>query len=411
MARHAVAASKSSRAEGDARLAAMAKVAGKSAAFRPARQVLKRVRAVPTIFPGSDNMMRVGGWPIDRVVTLHGPSGHGKTQFAVGIGLSFLQRAHFFKFIDAERTTPITWIEKLFADFTDHVGFSAMKPKTYEDAVAEVRTWSNAIGDGKAKNVLPSDMTGVVVVDSIGKLTPRGFFDKIARAIAEEDGEKKGRRPNTKTVKIQGGTDGFGGRAGQIKAALHKGWLDELVPLMDDTGTAIVLITRESVDVEADFIARAQGRDWKVQGGKSVIYDASILARVEQFGWVYGPGPDDKKKPVFGERHRVSVTKTKIAGKEGKTQVGYFHSANGMLQGVPEGFDRARDVVTLGKSMGVVKASSSWLTWGKNRWNGENSATRALTAKPELLEQLEVVVRAKFDKDCPDEVDADGVVT
>lgn len=403
MARHAV-PKKSERSTAELRLDAMRKVVAKSSAFKPARQVLKRVRAVPTIFPGSDNMMRVGGWPIDRVVTLHGESGKGKSLYANGLGLSFLQRGHFFKLIDAERTTPITWVEHLFAEYADHVGFSAMKPRTYEDAVKEVREWCNVIGNAKAKGDLPQDMTGLVVVDSIGKLVPTNFFDKIAKSLADSDGQSKGRRPNQKTI----GVDGFGGRSGQIMAGLHKAWLNELVGLLDDTGTAMIFITRESVDVEADFLAKAQGRDFKVTGGLSVKYDASILARVQQAGWVYGPGPEDKAKPVYGERHRISVTKTKIAGKEGKVQQGVFHSSNGVL--VPQGFDRARDVLVLAKDFGIVKGTG-WLSWAKNKWNGEHNAVKALTAKPDLLVELEAVVRARFDKDAPDEPDADGVVS
>ena len=57
---------------------AFAEIAARSKSFRPARDVLRRVRAVPTIFPALDWKLRVGGWPIDRTAMVHGPSGMGK---------------------------------------------------------------------------------------------------------------------------------------------------------------------------------------------------------------------------------------------------------------------------------------------------------------------------------------------
>ena len=50
------------------------------------------MRAVPTIFPQYDRATRVGGHPIERWTTVHGPSNHGKTTFLHGLGASFLQR-------------------------------------------------------------------------------------------------------------------------------------------------------------------------------------------------------------------------------------------------------------------------------------------------------------------------------
>ena len=64
------------------RLSALAGVAGRFKKFRPAREVLTLVKAVPTRFPQFDHATRVGGLPIERFMLLHGPSNHGKT----GIG-------------------------------------------------------------------------------------------------------------------------------------------------------------------------------------------------------------------------------------------------------------------------------------------------------------------------------------
>jgi RecA/RadA recombinase len=372
------------------RLAALAAVAGKSKAFRPAREVLRRVRSVPTIFPSLDLATRVGGWPIDRAALVHGPSGTGKTLLCTGLGLSFLKRGHFFKMIDAERTTPITWVEELFHSYADHPGFSALRPSTYEAAVADVREWATTIGNAKAKGKLPDDCTGLAVVDSVRKLVPKAFYDKIVKAQADADGKQKGTRSNTKTT----GVDGVGGRSAQMKAHYHALWLDELTALLDDTGTAIALITREHEDTEADYRDKLAGRDFKVSGGAALIYDSSMLVRVER-SFVWGPGKEGEKRPVYGECHKVTIRKSKVAGMQDREEMAWFCTSNGVLDGVPPGFDAARDIVRLGKKLGVVQGDG-WLHWQKNRWHGEDAAVRKLTSDPGLSADLEKAVRAAF---------------
>src|ERR1019366_3652343 len=137
-----------------------ADIAAKSKSFRPAREVLRRVRAVPTIFPALDWKLRVGGWPIDRTAIVHGPSGMGKTQLVQGIGLSFLRRGHMFAFIDSEMTTPMPWLETLFGDYADDPRFIASRPTSYEQAVDDVQKIANSVGEARAAGRVLKDTTG-----------------------------------------------------------------------------------------------------------------------------------------------------------------------------------------------------------------------------------------------------------
>lgn len=323
------------------------------------------------------------------------------TIFTLGLGKSFLLGDHFFKLIDAERTTPMTWIEEMFGpELARHPGFVASRPDTYESAVAEVREFAKRIGEAKEAKKLPPNTTGLIVVDSIRKLVPKGFFDKIA-AETRGKGDKKT------------GVDGYGGRGAQIKAAMNAAWLDELVPLLEQAGLALAFITRETDDPDADVWDKRTGEDFKVGGGKSLVYDASLLIRVERASFIkQGVSKDadaDERKsaPVYGERHRITIRKTKIAGKQEKYVTSYFHTSNGVL--TPVGFDLARDVLELGERVGVLQKSGGWIAWRKKKWNGLDSAVKKLTAEPELLAELEAAVREKFDTVNPEEHDADGV--
>lgn len=356
-------------------LKAMSSLLGRPG-FAPAREVLTSIQAVPTIFPQYDLATKIGGHPLQRVVTVHGPSNHGKTAFVLGLGKSFLQRGHFFYYVDAEHTMDFGWPKKLFGECSELPGFVAQHPASYEECVDSVRSHCEGVEKSKRLGELAPDTSSLIVIDSIKKLVPQNFLEKI----------KKG----AENV----GVDGYGGRGAQMKAALNAAWLDELTPLLFRTGTTLIFITRESVDVDADANARKWGNDYKVTGGGSLIYDAALRLRIELLGPIYGSAGSDEKKPVYGERHRIAIHKTKVAGKTERVPMARFYTSNGNL--VPYGFDTARDFFEMALQGGLVKQAGAWFQFGKHRWNGENQAVKALTAKPEVLRDLEERVREKF---------------
>jgi len=366
--------------DSDSRLAAMAEIAGEFASkgWRPAPQVLKKVEAVPTIFPYYDYGTRVGGHPLGRVMTVHGPSNHGKTIFTLGLLLSFLKRGHFAAFVDAEMTTPIDWCERLMQRWASAPTFQACRPDSYEGTDDAVRHFCTTIGDAREKGRLPADASGIVVVDSIRKLVPKKLFQRLMKEGTEG--------------KSAGGIDGMSGRAAQYKAALNAQWLDELVPLMHQTNCTLVIIARESQDPNADAMARMYGNDWKVNGGNAIIYDASLAGRVTRAGWVYRGS--EENKDVVGERHELRIYKTKVAGKEDKVIKCFFHTSNGKM--VPEGFDGVRDLLELAVRFEMVKREGSWYRWGDHKYQGENQFVLKVSQDPELAGELERQVRSGF---------------
>ena len=375
------------RAERNERREALAAVAKKVDAFRPAREVLKRVRAVPTIFPQFDHAARVGGLPIERFMLVHGPSSHGKTAFVLGLMRSFLERDHFAVFIDAERTTPVDWAEKMMGPMVDHPGFLASRPTTYEDTILEVRGFLNTIIAAREVGKIPEDTAAIIVVDSLRKLVPQDLMKEI---LSDKGDTKAGRD-----------------RGGQLKAKMNAAWMDELVPLLEAAQAGFVAIAREMVDPDADMWAKKFGSDYKIGGGGAIFYEASLVMRVERASYVtHGEG---KERKVYGERHRVTIRKTKVAGKDDKTSVGYFSTSNGVL--IPEGFDTARDVLDLGVRLGVVKKNGATLSFkGERIGAGEHAAVKALAADPGRLATIDAAVREKFALVEPLSHDSDGVI-
>jgi len=105
---------------------------------------------------------------------------------------------------------------------------------------------------------------------------------------------------------------------------------------------------------------------------------------------------------------RVTIRKTKVAGREDRQTVCYIHTSNGVL--VPAGFDRARDVFDLAERFGIVKPKGAWLHWGRSKWNGRHAAVKKLTADETALDALEGAVRLEFEKEKPVELTSDGEV-
>lgn len=354
-----------------ARMAQLGEVAKRFKDWRPAREALERVRSVPTIFPQINLGTRVKGWPIQRVTVVHGPSNMGKTAFVHGLGLSFLLAGHYYAYIDAEMTSPADWIEHMMAEMAYNPAFVAQRPKSYEATVDAVRGFADTISEARVKGEIPPDTSALVAVDSLRKLVPKRLMDKIRKEGAE--GKK-------------GSVDGMSGRAAQYKAALNSAWLDELVPLLYHNNIGLVIVGREAEKQDADPF----DENWKLTGGKGLEYDSSLIARIERASWT------KKGEQTVGERLRVRIRKTKVAGKDDKVVDCYVHLSNGVL--TPEGFDRARDVIELARACGAVTQAGSWFTselTGES-WNGESAAVEALTADPEGLGALEAEVERRL---------------
>lgn len=310
------------------------------------------------------------------------------SQLTSGIGLSFIMRGHFFGEVDAERTSPFSWFQTMFKEHASSPLFLAARPDTYEDTVEAVESFCTAIGEAKAKGKIAPTTSGVCVVDSVRKLVPKKLADLIAKDVEKH------------------GMDGLRGRMAQHKAALNSMFMDRIVPLLDNTGTTLILIARET---DASEDQKKAGVDFLVGGGKALFYDASLVVRVAQarmvFDKPYDPDSPKAVRTLYGERHEVHIHKTKVSARLERVTKGFFHSSNGAW--VPPGFDPARDLVELGQTLGVIVKGGSWLSFAGVKKQGDHRMVKALYEKPELLAKLDAAVRGRFDLDKPEEAEVD----
>lgn len=377
-------------ADGDRR-AQMLAVASRFSGWRPAKEVLKKVQGVRTIFPGLDLATRIGAYPIGRPTLVHGPSNHGKTEFCLGLMKSFLDRGHFAAIIDAEFSTPETWLQQIGVPIDEDSVCRALRPGSYEEAVDAVKNWAETIGNAREKGELPSDVSGILVVDSITKLTPKDLLAKVSKSLADDGDDEPPKGSSIARKKPKRGIDGAGGRAGQIKAAMNNAWMNQLVPLMGQTGMCIAIITREYENTDSDTWAE----EFVVAGGKNIFYDSSLVVRVSLAGQIsQGEGTN---KRTYGERHKVTIRKTKIARKEQRFPVAYFNSSNGVL--VPAGFDTPRDYLETAIEIGIVELHGSHYVFGKKKLGqGEHNVVKALHTDPKLFREIEEATRDSIEK-------------
>lgn len=72
------------------------------------------------------------------------------------------------------------------------------------------------------------------------------------------------------------------------------------------------------------------------------------------------------------------------------------------------GISHASCVLEAGKNSGVIAASGSWLSYGETKWQGKDQAVRDLTAKPEMLKEIEAAIRLTGTAAVVEEPPSDG---
>ena len=375
------------------RLRGMEAVASSFRSFRPAPEVVRRVESVPTIFPDLDRVIGVGGFPTSRIIVVHGPSNKGKTALTLGLGLSFLRRDHFFGLCDAEQTTPVEWLTDMYGEAFNHPGFTALPVGSYEQTRDGFRDYFETIAKARVAGDIPEDTRALGLVDSIKKLVPKKLWDELQKAV-KADGEDEPKKRSRFGGKPKGGVDGFGGRAGQMKAAFNSAWMDELVPLLAQTRGTMILIARETVEEDAGVFG---GETVTIGGGAALNFDASLRLRVNAYPMSIGEGD---ARTYIGEKHTVDVLKTKVHAKDEAVPRAVFHSSNGAAS--PAGFDPARDLLACAMELKVitVAGSSYRLDDGGTGFDrlgqGIDNVLALLRKKPERFEQVDRLCRLRM---------------
>lgn len=350
--------------------------AGAIEGWAPAAEVLDTITSVRTCFPDFNRAVRVGGLPVRRIHTIHGPTHGGKTAFVLGLVRSFVDMGYLAGYVDAEHALGKEFATEVVADLQTRRNFLAVRPDDYEQTIARVDSFL-----AKAAVVRKSypEAKSILVVDSINKLVPKRELEKV---LKQGQINEAGAKELTK------------GHHGRYRAALNQAWLDQLTPKIARAECALVIIAQErDEDDPNDFFSDT----FKVKGGAALLFDASLVIRVMKASPVLYATGKASNDNIAGFSHRVRIWKSKVGHMDGRYSDAVFHLSNGRI--TPPGLDTARDAFNVGKDLGIVKASGSWYTYRGKRSQGENKAIEGLAKSPTRLVALLDDIAAKLDAD------------
>lgn len=293
---------------------------------------------VESISTGSitlDCALGIGGVPRGRIVEVFGPESSGKTTVALHIIASAQKAGGEAAFIDVEHALDPVYAKALGVDIDSLL---VAQPDTGEQAleIAEALVRSGAID--------------VIVVDSVAAMVPK----------AEIEG-------------LMGDTH-VGLQARLMSQALRK-----LTGVISKTNCVAIFINqlREKVGV-------MYGNPEVTPGGRALKFYSSVRLDVRKMEQLKS-GSD-----VIGNHTKVKVVKNKVAPPFREAEFDIMYG---------KGISRCGEVLDLAVKLDIVEKSGAWFSYkGERLGQGRDNVKELLENNPELLDEIDGLVRQNFDK-------------
>lgn len=291
------------------------------------------IEAIPTGSLSLDIALGVGGIPKGRIIEIYGPESSGKTTVALHMVAQAQKLGGIAGFVDAEHALDPQYAKNLGVDI-DNLYIS--QPDNGEQAL-EI-----------AETMVRSGAMDIVIVDSVAALVPK----------AEIDGEM--------------GDSHVGLQARLMSQALRK-----LAGAINKSKCIVVFINQLREKVGIMF-----GSPETTTGGRALKFYASVRLDVRRIETLKQSGE------FIGNRTRIKVVKNKVAPpfKEAEFDIMYG-----------KGISREGDVLDLAANEDIVIKSGAWYSYNDARLgNGRENVKNYLRENPELLNEIEAKVRAKY---------------
>lgn len=308
---------------------------GEGAVMRLGQTTALNVEAVSTGSLTLDLALGIGGLPRGRIVEVYGPESSGKTTLALHCIAEGQKKGGNAAFIDVEHALDPVYAANLGVDIDSLL---VAQPDTGEQAL-EI-----------TEKLVASGAIDVIVVDSVAALVPR----------AEIEGEM--------------GDSHVGLQARLMSQALRK-----LAGAISKSNCVAIFINqlREKVGV-------MYGNPEVTPGGRALKFYSSVrleIRRVEQLK----SGSD-----IIGSRTRAKVVKNKIAPP--------FRTAEfDIMYG--EGISKVGELIDTAVQLDIVKKSGAWFSYnGERLGQGRDNVKKFLQEHPELMDEIEGIVRDNVDK-------------
>jgi len=319
------------------------KTYGKGTVMKLGDKQVVQTEVISTGSLGLDIALGIGGFPKGRVVEIYGPESSGKTTLAIHAIAECQKAGGIAAFIDAEHAFDRFYAEGLGVD-TENLLIS--QPDNGEQAL-EI-----------AENLIRSGAIDILVIDSVAALVPRS-------EIEGEMGDSK-----------------MGLQARLMSQALRK-----LTGTIGKTGCCCIFINQLREKIGVMF-----GNPETTTGGNALKFYASVRIDIRRSGSAI----KDKEGNVVGNPVKIKVVKNKLAPP--------FRIAMADIM-YGEGISKNGEILDLGVENEVIQKSGSWFSYDDTKIaQGRESAKQFLIDNPEVAEEIEMKIKAKYNNEEKEEV-------
>ena len=306
---------------------------GKGAIMKLGDKPSVSVETIPTGALALDVALGVGGIPRGRIIEIYGPESSGKTTLAQHIVAECQKRGGIAAFVDAEHALDPEYARNLGVN-VDELLIS--QPDTGEQAL------------DITEELVRSGAVDIIVVDSVAALVPK----------AEIEGSMEDQQ--------------MGLQARLMSKALRK-----LTGIIGKTRTTVIFINQLRQKIGVMY-----GNPETTTGGNALKYYASVRLEIKRVEGLKGDGED------IGNHVRVRILKNKVAPP--------FRTAEfDIIFG--KGICKIGNILDVAVDLDIVKKAGSWFSFKDDKLGqGRDKAKEFLGANPEILNEVETLVREKL---------------
>ncbi len=306
---------------------------GKGAIMKLGDKPAVSVETIPTGALALDVALGVGGIPRGRIIEIYGPESSGKTTLAQHIVAECQKKGGIAAFVDAEHALDPEYARNLGVN-VDELLIS--QPDTGEQAL------------DITEELVRSGAVDVIVVDSVAALVPK----------AEIEGSMEDQQ--------------MGLQARLMSKALRK-----LTGIIGKTNTTVIFINQLRQKIGVMY-----GNPETTTGGNALKYYASVRLEIKRVEGLKGDGED------IGNHVRVRILKNKVAPP--------FRTAEfDIIFG--KGICKIGNILDVAVDLDIVKKAGSWFSFNDEKLGqGRDKAKEFLGANPDILSQVETLVREKL---------------
>ena len=306
---------------------------GKGAIMKLGDKPAVSVETIPTGALALDVALGVGGIPRGRIIEVYGPESSGKTTLAQHIVAECQKKGGIAAFVDAEHALDPEYARNLGVN-VDELLIS--QPDTGEQAL------------DITEELVRSGAVDIIVVDSVAALVPK----------AEIEGSMEDQQ--------------MGLQARLMSKALRK-----LTGIIGKTNTTVIFINQLRQKIGVMY-----GNPETTTGGNALKYYASVRLEIKRVEGIKGDGED------VSNHVRVRILKNKVAPP--------FRTAEfDIIFG--KGICKIGNILDVAVDLDIVKKAGSWFSFNDDKLGqGRDKAKEFLANNPEILNQVETLVREKL---------------